>query len=157
MVEMVITLAVVGILTGLLVVNFRSSATNATARHQSASAVVASIRKAQSMALAGSKYESAAACGYGVRYLTNATYELFVRTAPACSPDTRVSVERLPNSSMRFRDSFQDIYFELPYGKTYLGGDPSPGGSETIEITPDPATAGTVITITTAGEISMTN
>lgn len=173
-IELMIVTAIVSTFSVVLILNFRASSTNQTARTQTASVVLSEIRNAQSSALSGSQYQGKSVCGYGVHYVDATSYYIYAKPVPVPNPcssfstrnyvasDIIVKNDALTNSNMKFNSSFQDIYFEPPNPKTYIDNDFSLGKSTAIVIQPTnqadcsqkPCTQ---ITVFTSGQIDITN
>src|SRR3989344_1132844 len=169
-IEMIVVLAIVAALAGVLVVNFRASSRNASARHQVANKILSDIRAMQSRALAGSTVESGIVCGFGAHYVNEKTYLLFARPILSglwCEDDSRsktyysgddeiIDTVMLGNANMIFLSSFSDIYFEIPYSTTYIDG----ATSSVIEIAPvgeSESSSITSITVYNSGRIDINN
>ncbi len=137
LVEVLVVTAIIAILSVALFFNFGTTARNRTARSQVASVVVSDIRRAQSMALAGTRFSGNAVCGYGVHYFSSVSYYIYAKAAPVggCSTvptrnyqagfDSVVQTQKLVNQNMEFRSSFSDIFFESPNPKTYINNSAS--------------------------------
>ena len=159
-------MAILALLSGFLVLNFRASGTSANARLQTAYVVIADIRDAQARAIAGTQYEGSSVCGYGVHYSDPMQYVLFARLKTASCPsvpqtyqpgDAIVATKKLVNTRMSISTPFSDIYFELPDPKTYIGGNNGAGLSTTISIiVTSPLSSATVISVSTSGKIDIT-
>lgn len=138
MVELLVVIAIIATLSVAMILNFRVSAKNKTARTQTASIIISDIRRAQSMALSGSRYQNNIVCGYGVHYVDSVTYLIYAKALPSgggcASVPTRnynsagdflIETRKIINPSMAIRSSFYDIFFEPPNPKTYINNDPS--------------------------------
>lgn len=166
LIEMVVVLGIIAVMATMLKLNFRSSATNMAARHQTAFIVASDIRRMQSMTVSGSGYQGAPACGFGVHYNNSTSYVLFARkfvgvaciagttTYPAAT-DAVIETKKLQNPSMVFRGSFNDVYFEVPSAKAYLGGDSGLAGVVPITITVNGQASGTVLSVYQSGKIDV--
>jgi len=174
LVEVLIATVIIAILSAALLFNFGTSAKNRTARIQTASVVVSDIRRAQSMALSGARFNENAVCGYGIHYLSSNTYQIYAKAIPAggCSTvstrnyqtgDLIVEVKKLVNKNMEFRSSFPDIFFESPDPKTYINNSASltdPPITITIQLVGQASCSGqtcTKIEIYTSGRINLVN
>lgn len=116
----------------VLILNFRSSPKSQVARSQTAAVIVSDIRRVQSMASAGSRFQGNIVCGYGIQYVDNVSYRLYAKSVPASNPcssignrnfqtgDLIVEIKNLTNSNMEIRSAFSDIFFEPPDPKTYI-------------------------------------
>lgn len=162
--EVLITLVIVGFLSSVITLNFRSSATNATARRQAAAVIVSDIRRAQSLAISGVNFQGGIVCGYGIDYLDSKTYRIYAKNKPgaaACSTvstrnyqsatDTIVETRKIGNASLQFASSFSDIFFEPPDPKTYINNVSLPTVASTainVVITGQNCVSGTCLTVT---------
>lgn len=166
--EMLIVIAIIGTVAGGLFINFRSSATNATGRRQAEQVFVGDLRRAQSMALAGSQWQGVSVCGYGVHYVATSSYLMYARPLPVgvtcrasatsrnyiAAQDTVVASRKLSNPSMQFQASFSDIYFEIPEPKTYLNNNVSLNATPiAITILPPGASGRSIVTVYPGGRI----
>lgn len=132
MVELLVVGAIIATLSVALVLNFRLGARTATARFQVASAIVSDIRKMQSHSLAGRNYDGTIVCGYGVRYNSPSSYDLYAKQVPgvgSCASlatynyqagDTIVENRKLVSTKMEIRSSFYDVFFLPPDPKVYV-------------------------------------
>lgn len=162
-------MAIIASFSGILVYNFRSSSSNATARNQSANIVSADIRRMQSMALAGSSYQGLPTCGFGVHYVDVRTYLLFARPyATPCDTglynaagDRIIEQKQLSNTRLMIKSSFFDIFFAPPHPTTYIGGSSSssqpPSVIEIVLQQGAGSGTGTKISVYTSGKIDTTN
>ena len=81
LIELSVVMGIIVLLLGVVFYNFRTSAKTKSARHQIALELLSNIRRAQSMALAGSSYNDQIVCGFGV-YFTNTTNYLIYAQKP---------------------------------------------------------------------------
>lgn len=166
--------AIIAVLSAALLFNFGTSAKNKTARLQTASVVNSDIRRAQSMALSGTRFGGNAVCGYGIHYLSSNSYQVYAKAIPVggCptvstrnyqTGDLIVEVKKLVNKNMEFRSSFPDIFFESPDPKTYINNSASLTDSPitiTIQLVGQANCSGqtcTKIEIYTSGRINLVN
>lgn len=162
LIEVLIVGAIIGILSMMLFFNFRSSGSNITARNQTVAAVVADIRRAQTMSINSSTVAGSIVCGYGLHYLGgNNNYLIYAKPRPTggCSglttrnyesaedipvqniflanPNFEIKTNACPvGSDLSFTGNGNDIFFEPPDPKTYLADHP-PIYSKSILITVD--------------------
>lgn len=164
MVEILIVAAIIGVLSMMLVLNFRSSGSNITARNQTIASIVSDIRRAQTMSINSSTVGGVIVCGYGAHYIPNVdsnNYIIYAKPRPigGCStlttrnyePGKDTSIQTIflanPNfeikttacpvsSGLSFTGNGNDIFFEPPDPKTYLANNP-PIYSNNILITVD--------------------
>lgn len=151
LVEVLIVMTIIGFLSIMLFFNFRSSNSNLTARNQTTAAVVADIRRAQTMATNSTLFQGQIVCGYGVHYIAgNNNYLIYARQKPAGGSCTASGNRNYNQGSIGYSDaivqniflanpnmelqptckngpniSFNggDIFFEPPDPKTYLNND----------------------------------
>ena len=117
------------------------------------------------MALSGSKHEGIRVCGFGVHYIGPARYEIFAHVFGGAScgettyqaGDPVIESKNIPNASMRFVAPFDDIYFEVPFAKAYLGGSSELDGVVAIEIVAAGQTSGTLLSVRQSGSIDVSN
>lgn len=172
LVEIIVVTALMSILSTLFIFNFRSANTTKTGHDQVVGVIVSDTRRMQSLALSGRQYNSENVCGYGIHYVDAVTYILYVvRDVNAdgfCSDQSRLysggsatilETHILANPSVQFQTGFQDIYFELPFAKTYINNVNSPPTSTQIILQNkgSDCTSGfcSTVTVTTAGAINL--
>ena len=132
LVEILVVTAIIATLSVALLFNFGTAARNRTARRQVASVIVSDVRRAQSMALSGTRFNGNVFCGYGIHYVDHITYLLYAGVNEGLArcqdanhnyqagTDSMVQIQKLINPNMEFRSSFSDIFFESPDPKTYI-------------------------------------
>lgn len=148
LIEIIVVTSIIILLSVSLISNFRPAATNKTARDQVTGIILSDLRRAQSMTLAGSRFQNAAVCGYGLHYLTSQSYIIYTVTdrnsANGCTDenfnyqsgvDQTVDTRRLNNFSIEIRSSFLDIFFVAPDPKTYINNDGSIANTTPTTIT----------------------
>ncbi len=151
LIEIIIVMVMISIISAIIFTNFRFPSKNATARKQTASVVLSDIRKVQSLALSGSRFQGTVICGYGIHYVSTTSYLIYSKppAAGGCSAvstrnyqsldDILVESASLLNPNMKFMAQFADVYFEMPDPKTYVNNIP-------LSATPN-SPASTVISI----------
>lgn len=140
--EVIVVLFVMSVLSGILVANFRASATTKTARHQSALVFVSDVRVAQSRASSGTNFNGVSVCGFGIHYVDSTTYLLYAGAESTCSTANRnfevtdavIQTKKLTNTNMEFAGSFSDIFFEPPDPLTYINNSPALANSTLVSI-----------------------
>ena len=174
LVEVLVVVAIIAILSVALFFNFGTTARSRTARSQVASVIISDIRRAQSMALSGTRFGGNVFCGYGIHYVSRTSYFLYAGAdegLPLCQNanhnytdvDTIVEVKNLINLNMEFRSSFSDIFFESPDPKTYINNSASladPPATITIQRLNQINCGGqtcTQIEVYTSGQINLTD
>ncbi len=136
LIEILIVMAIVGTLSVLILNNFGVGSKGGVAQRQIASIIISDVRRAQSMALAGTTVEGVFVCAFGVHYVDMRTYVVY-----ASNPDEETNcadfgkkysdinssniiiIEKkvLPNNNIEI-DPFFDVLFELPNALTYVNG-----------------------------------
>lgn len=137
-IELLVVSAIIATFSVVLILNFRMSPQSRTAREQTASVVLSDIRRAQSMALAGSQFSGVTVCGFGIHYVNITSYLIYAGVldggATRCQDtnhnyqagtDLMVENRKLINDNMEIRSSFLDVFFELPDPKTYINNSAS--------------------------------
>lgn len=134
LVEIIIVAAITGIITTFLLLNFSRVKINFVEETNTFSS---KLRIAQTKAISSSKFNNSIRCGYGVRYINNKSYAIYVgenATVASCStqnrdydpvggdPDTDADVEivNFANSNLEFKTVFRAVYFEPPDPKTFI-------------------------------------
>lgn len=176
LVEVLLVTAIIATFSVVLILSFRSSPRNRVARNQTASVIVSDIRRAQSMASAGSRFQGNIVCGYGINYVSPTSYRLYAGVldggATKCQDANRnyqagidliVESKILINTNMEIRSSFNDVFFEPPDPKTYINNSYSltgPAVTISIQLKGQQNCGGqscTQITIYPSGQIDLTN
>src|SRR3989344_3790670 len=131
-VELLVVSAIIATFSVVLILNFRASPASKIARVQTASVVLSDIRRDQSFALSGSRFQGGLVCGYGIHYIDSTSYLIYAKEASLSGPCSSVTTRNyqsgdliaetkiLINANMEFRSSFYDIFFESPDPKTYI-------------------------------------
>ena len=147
LIEVATVMAIISILSGMLIVNFRGSGTGDNARNQTASVVLSDVRRMQTSALAGSTYFGKDVCGFGIHWEDTAHYLLFAHPVvdTSCSApyerkydeavDIIIETKALINPNMEFYLPFADIYFEPPDPTTWIAGSKLPEETRSSRIT----------------------
>lgn len=134
LVEIIIVAAITGIISTFLLLNFSRVKINFV---EETNTLSSKLRIAQTKAISSSKFNNSIRCGYGVRYISNQSYAIYVgenATAINCSaqnkdynpvggnPDTDADVEVISfaNSKLEFKTVFRAVYFEPPDPKTFI-------------------------------------
>jgi len=137
LIELLVVMSIIATFSVALILNFRVSSTNTSARQQAASVIVSDIRRAQTMALAGSRFGGNTICGYGIHYINSSSYLIYAGAdegLPMCSNtnhnyqagvDFLVETKIIQNINMEIRSSFADIFFEPPDPRVYLNNNSS--------------------------------
>ncbi len=166
LVELVVSIFIVGVLSTAILLNFRIGQSGAFLTRATAS-LETDIRAAQNLAVASSEFEGSIPCGYGLHYLDNRTYRLYAGRmggAANCQSsdhnfqsgtDPVYQDKKIIEQRVVFRSAFSDIFFEPPDPATYINNSRSAGASTAIELCleEDLANCRNLI-IDTAGRIS---
>jgi len=170
LIELAIVFGVVSLLSVLFIYNFREAATSATARNQIASIIVSDIRRAQSMALAGSNREGQIVCGFGIHYINSYSYILYSKmpSGGSCALATRnyssgdpFETRIIDNTNFRIGSIFADIFFEPPDPKTYINNSavllPETTTTINVVLKNQPCTGATctIVTVSTRGSVDV--
>lgn len=133
-VELMVVSSILIVISVIMLVNFRITASNTAARHRVSSAIVADIRKAQSMATTGTNSSGNAVCGYGLQYNNTNSYFIFYKNDAGCtdkkyqlSSDTIIQDITLPNNNFLLQwdkqgSSRKSVYFLSPDPLTFIDG-----------------------------------
>lgn len=175
--EMIVVLFVVGILSSLLLFNFRDLNNSPMARHQLSSLVISDLRRAQSMALAGVEYNDMPVCGFGLHYeAASGLYFIYIRPPDSISEicdiaanrnynnltDSIIETRTISNPSLTINWT-DDIFFESPNPKTYIANSNNPAISAILDVVVlngsgvCPSSDCTRITVSTSGRIDVNN
>jgi prepilin-type N-terminal cleavage/methylation domain-containing protein len=134
--EIMVVMVMISIISAMMFTNFRVPSKSATARKQTISVVLSDIRRVQSQALSGNRFQGVAVCGFGIHYVSNTSYLIYSKPPllGSCSAfttrnyqssnDISVQSANLSNSNMKFVSQFADVYFEMPDPKTYVNNVP---------------------------------
>ena len=99
--------------------------------------IVSDVRRAQSLAIASTRYNNVFRCGYGIHYENTTTYSLYTgpnaslvncdtdnsRLGFGNSGETRLSdysFKTIPDLNAEFKNSFPDVFFKPPDPKTFI-------------------------------------
>lgn len=178
LVELIVMLAVISILSTLLLYSTRSSKTGTTARHQISALIMADIRRAQSLALSGLRYQGQSMCGYGVHRIDTGSYLIYAGVpeggGPTClaanrnyQPGTDFIFEtiRIDNADLAVGGpvggSFHDIFFESPDPRVFLNNVYDLNGTADIHVVNQGQACGgnncTIVTVYGSGRVDLVN
>lgn len=167
LIELIIVFGLIGLLSVLLVSNFRGSSTTATARRQTSSVFIADVRRAQSLAVSGANFAGNIVCGYGISYLNQTSYIIYAKSKPggsSCSSianrnyvssDLVVETIKILNPSMMITSNFGSIYFQPPDPKVYINNSNDPAASTSVSVCA--ASNCSSVNIYTSGRIDLIN
>lgn len=144
LIEILIVLFIISFLSVSILFNYRAGQEQAFLTRASA-AFESEIRIAQNLAIVSADFEGTIPCGYGLYYIDNRTFRIYVGEkdgAPNCqsasrnyqsNTDSVYQDSKIIESGVVFKNSFPDIFFEPPDPKTYINNDSSIGVSTTIQ------------------------
>lgn len=132
--EVVIVAGITGFITTFLLLNFSRTRINFS---EETNTLMSKIRIAQAKTASSTRFNSSIRCGYGVRYINNRSYAIYVGESASafdCStqnkdynpvsgnPDTDTDIEtvNLADSRVEFKSVFRAIYFQPPDPKTFI-------------------------------------
>lgn len=136
--EMLITVIIIGILSSTLILNFRTSSRNKVALQRAVAEMVSEIRRAQTRAVTTSAIQGDIPCGYGIHH-ESSTNSSFIYTyfnskgGGNCSlvasrnylaGDLRVADIKFSDPNIELKSSFSDIFFEPPNPMIFINNDP---------------------------------
>lgn len=140
LIELMIVITIIGILSTVVILNFRSGGTRSALR-QVTQQVVSDIRRAQSLAVSSTRAQSKTTCGFGIYYVDPGVYGIYNgpdSQVVDCSAENKnyevgrddvfVGISVLDNN-IEFISPFPDIFFEPPDPKTYINNDSSVSAS----------------------------
>lgn len=144
LVELVVSIFIVGVLSVAILFNFRIGQSQAFLT-RAAAAFETDIRRVQNLAVASSEFEGFIPCGYGLHYVDNRTYSLYagrlggVGNCQSSNHNFESGIDsvyqnmKVIESRVIFKNSFSDIFFEPPDPATYINNSRSVGASTAVE------------------------
>lgn len=167
LVELVVSIFIVGVLSVAILLNYRVGQSQAFLTRASA-AFETDIRRAQNLSVASSEFEDSIPCGYGLHYVDNRTYSLYAGRlggAGNCQSsnhnfesgtDSVYQNMKVIEPRVVFKNSFSDIFFEPPDPTSYINNSRSVGASTAIEFClEEDLTNCRSLIVDTAGRISI--
>lgn len=162
LVEVVFYSALVGVFSTVLLLNLRGAQTNTVVLERASSVVISDFRRVQNLAIAGFTFQGSPVCGYGIHYLGPDSYLIYAGGESVCLTANRqyqsgvdfdVQTVKVIESNVKFKSSFQDVFFEPPDPKIFFNdffslsapplaisigfeGQDCPAGCKTISIFP---------------------
>lgn len=160
--ELLIVIFIMGLLTSLTLVSYRSSEKR-YALNQATQQLVSNLRKAQSMAMSGVGIRGQY-CGYGIKVdfgSSPSSYIFYADKSGDCqisnnkydASDDIIETINLPNQIIIQASSLADLFFKSPDPTTYIDQVSISGVSRTITLEVEGGSLNKIITITTAGLI----
>ena len=167
LVEVLVSISIIGILSAVILLNYRTGQDQASLT-RSAAALETSIRDAQDLAAAASELGGSIPCGYGLHYVDSRNYSLYAGRlggAANCQAsnhnfqagtDAVYEDAKIIEQRVVFKNSFPDIFFEPPDPATYINDNRSIGVSTVIDLCleSDSSVCRSLI-VDTAGRISI--
>jgi len=133
LIEVLIVAGITGFITTLLLINFSRTRINFA---EEANVFASKFRIAQTKAVASTRFKGSIRCGYGVRYINNKSYAIYVgenATALDCAvqnkdynptggSDNDADIETVifADSRIEFKTVFRSIFFEPPDPRTFI-------------------------------------
>ena len=148
-IELMIVLTLIVAISSFTIFNFGTAARGETARNQVMQALVSQLRRAQSMALAGTTRSGGIiVCGYGIHQNDSRSYTIYAKeppnttvtcdqfikssTANYAAGDPTIEIVSLSNPSAEIVGTFSDIFFKIPNVTVYLNGQAGADASTSI-------------------------
>lgn len=134
LIEVLVVAGIIGYVTTFFIANFSRSRINF---NEASEVLKSNFRIAQTKAISSTKFDNKIRCGYGIRYVNNTSYAIYVgenATTHNCpaqnrdynpisgNPDTDANVEtvKFADPRIEFKTIFRAIYFEPPDPKTFV-------------------------------------
>ena len=133
LVEVVIVAAITGFIAAFLLINFSRTRINF---NEEANTFKSKFRIAQTKAVSSAGFNNSIRCGYGIRYINNQSYAIYVGENasifncaavnkdynPTGGPnnDSYIETVKFVDSRVEFKTVFRSIYFEAPDPKTFI-------------------------------------
>ena len=165
LVEILVVIFIIGTMSAAVLFSFGKGQEGAMLT-RAAAAFESDIRRAQILAITSHDFEGSTPCGYGVHYLTQRTYSVYVGKiggAANCQSsnhnfeggiDSVFGESKIVENKVVFQAVFPDVFFEPPDPAVYINNDKSVGASTVIKLCleTDPAKC-LNLTVDTAGRI----
>ena len=145
LIEVLIVSFIAGFLSVAILFNYRSGQDQASLT-RSAAAFESEIRRAQDLAVTSADFSGATPCGYGINYIDNKTYRIYVGQlggATNCQSsdhnyqsgtDSVYQQLKVIEAGVVFKNSFSDVFFEPPDPATYINNNKLVGVSVMIQL-----------------------
>ncbi len=167
LIEILVISFIVGFLSVAILFNYRNGQDQASLSRVAA-AFESDIRKTQNLAVNGADFGGIVPCGYGLYYIDNKTYRIYVGQKvgmQSCQSsnhnyqngtDSVYQELIIVEPGVIFINSFSDVFFEPPDPATYINNNKSVGVSVTIQLCLEKdLNICRNVTIDTAGRISI--
>lgn len=129
LIEMVVYAALVGVFSIVLLLNMQGAQTNSSVLERASAGVISDFRRAQLMTISGLTFQGSAVCGYGIHYLSPGSYLIYAGGEAVCGTADRnyrsvndfdIQTVKILESNVKFKSSFNDVFFEPPDPKTFI-------------------------------------
>lgn len=129
LIEVLLYAILMGTFSTIILFNLRGSQSNISVVDRASAAIISDFRRVQNYAIAGLTFQGSSVCGYGIHYLAPDSYLIYAGGGATCSSSNRnyqngqdfnVQTVKINESSVKFKASFNDVFFEPPDPKTYL-------------------------------------
>ena len=129
LIEVAVFVFLVGTLSVVLLLNLRGAQTSASVLERSSQGIISELRRAQVMTISGLNFQGNSVCGYGIHYLNESSYLIYAGGEAICSTadrnyqgagDFNVQTVKILDSNVKFKASFDDIFFEPPDPKIFF-------------------------------------
>lgn len=129
LVEVIVYAALVALFSVVLLFNMQGAQTNSSVLERASAGVISGFRRAQLMTISGLTFQSNAVCGYGVHYLSPDSYLIYAGGEAVCGTANRnyqsgndfdIQTIKILESNVKFKSSFDDVFFEPPDPKTFI-------------------------------------
>ena len=133
LIEVLIVAAITGFIITFLLINFSRTRINFA---EETNAFKSKVRIAQTKAVSSARFNNSIRCGYGVRYITNQSYAIYVgenASALDCATqnkdddptggadnDADFEIINFADLKVEFKTVFRAVYFEPPDPKTFI-------------------------------------
>lgn len=165
LIEVLVVAFIIGIMSAAVLFSFGKGQEGAMLT-RAAAAFESDLRRAQILAVTSRDFEGSTPCGYGIHYLTQRTYSVYVGnigSAADCrssdhnfkaGADSVFGESKIVENKVVFQGAFPDIFFEPPDPAVYINDNKSVGVSTVIKLCleSDPAKC-LDLTVDTAGRI----
>lgn len=142
LIELLVATSIIALLSVIIITGFSRSRVDLL---EGSNFVTSIIRTAQGDAVASVKYSGYNPCGYGVHYIDDTRFAIYVGPDAATADCTvnrnydsgknsLLATQLFTNSKIHFMSSFSDIYFEPPDPKTYIDNNSALNGSPALII-----------------------
>ncbi|MEK7537239.1 MAG: type II secretion system protein [Patescibacteria group bacterium] len=166
LIEMLVSIFIIGVLSAALLLNYRSGQNEAFLT-RAAAVFETDLRGAQNLAISSRESNGLVPCGYGLHYVDNRRYSIYAGQrsgASSCQTsnqnyqsglDSVYEENQIIESAVIFKTSWPDIFFEPPDPSVYINKIKLVGTSATIQFClENDLTKCRNLTVDTAGRIA---